>query len=159
MNYRDDGGKEALEIIEELQFMITDAKGAFGNRQHCQIDREAALALIDEFFSVLPGNLRAADAILHEANKIRFDAEDDANRIINDARMQAETLASEQEVVRIAQIQADQIIADAENYARDIREGANDYADDIFYKVEVELDGWIRNVRSNRELFVEVSES
>lgn len=159
MNYRDAGGKEALEILEDLQIMITDAKGAFGNRQYCQIDRDAALNLIGEIYDILPQDLDNANIIVRQSENIRYHAEEEADRIIADARMQAETLASEQEVVRIAQIQADEIIAEAEHYARDIREGANDFADEVFYHVERELDGWLGNVRANRERFVDVSEA
>lgn len=158
MEYRDGMDRETLSILEDLRSTVEEAKGAFGNRAQCQIDREELLSLIDELESVLPEDIHNALTIVNRREEIIRRAEDEASRIIEDARMQAETLASEQEVVRIARIQHDEILAAAEQYDRDIREGANDYADDVFYHVERELDGWIENVRANRERFVNISE-
>lgn len=158
MDYRDAGGRQALDWLEELRILITDAKSAFGNRQLCQVDRDVVLRLIDDIEDTLPADIENANMIVRQRDNIRFHAEDEANRIIADARMQAETLASEQEVVRIAQIQADEIVSEAERYAHEVREGVDDYADQVFYDVEDKLTGWLRNVRTNRERFADISE-
>jgi len=158
MEYQDGMDRDTFEILDDLRSTIEEAKGAFGNRQQCQIDREDLLGLLEELEAVLPEDIRNATTIVRRREEILARAEDDAARIIEDARMQAETLASEQEIVRIARIQHDEILAAAEQYDRDIREGANDYADDVFYHIERELDGWIENVRGNRERFVNISE-
>ena len=157
MDYLDDGGREAMEILDELKIMIQDAKGSFGNQNKCTIERNEALNLIDDVFAALPRNLRDANIIVRQNDDIRFEAEQEAERIIEDARKQAEILASEKEVVRVANIQAETIVEDANRYARETRDGVDDYADEVFYFVETSLDNWLVNVRANRERFVDTS--
>ena len=71
--------------------------------------------------------------------------------MIEDARNQALTIASEQEVVRISQQQAEAIMADARELERQTRAGAEDYADQVFSHVEQSLDTLINNVRRCRD--------
>ncbi len=61
------------------------------------------------------------------------------------------TIASEQEIVRISQQQADTILADARELERQTRMGAEDYADGVFAHVEQSLDTLINNVHRCRE--------
>ena len=61
------------------------------------------------------------------------------------------TIASEQEIVRIAQQQADTIMADARELERQTRAGAEDYADEVFGHVEQSLDTLITSVRRCRD--------
>ena len=102
MEYQDGMDRDTFEILDDLRSTIEEAKGAFGNRQQCQIDREDLLGLLEELEAVLPEDIRNATTIVRRREEILARAEDDAARIIEDARMQAETLASEQEIVRIA---------------------------------------------------------
>ena len=71
--------------------------------------------------------------------------------MIEDARSQAMTIASEQEIVRISQQQADTILADARELERQTRAGAEDYADEVFGHVEQSLDTLLGNVRRCRD--------
>ena len=58
--------------------------------------------------------------------------------MIEDARSQAITIASEQEIVRISQQQADAILAEARELERETRAGAEDYADEVFSKASIQ---------------------
>ena len=60
-------------------------------------------------------------------------------------------LASEQEVVRRAQRQAEDIVRDAEAREREIRLGAEDYADEILKTLETNLDKFLAAVQRGRE--------
>lgn len=71
--------------------------------------------------------------------------------MIEDARDQAMTIASEREIVRISQQQSDQILADARELERQTRAGAEDYADEVFGHVEQSLDTLLTNVRRCRD--------
>ena len=71
--------------------------------------------------------------------------------MIEDARSQALTIASEQEIVRISQQQADTIMAEVRELERETRAGAEDYADEVFGHVEQSLDTLLSNVRRCRD--------
>ena len=73
-------------------------------------------------------------------------AEIDANRILEDAERQADQIASEQEIVRIAEAKANDIVEEAMMREREMRVGAEDYADQIFANLETNLDNLLKNV-------------
>ena len=62
-----------------------------------------------------------------------------ADSIIADAQQQALTIAGEQEIVRLAQQQADDIRDRAQQYERETRYAAEDYAEQVFTHLEENL--------------------
>ena len=136
-----------MGLIDELSILLEDAKPVFGNRNLKQVDAVAAFEIIDEIRDLFPSEFAQSRQIVRERQSLLDDAEAEANRMIEDARSQAMTIASEQEIVRIAQQQADTIMADARELERETRAGAEDYADEVFSHVEQSLDTLISNVR------------
>ena len=92
-----------------------------------------------------------ARQLVRERQGLLEDTEAECNRILEDARNQALIIASEQEIVRIAQQQAENILADAREMERETRAGAEDYADNVFSHIENTLDSLNENVRRCRE--------
>jgi len=140
-----------LGLLEELSILLEDAKPVFGKNNVRQVDIAAAFEIMDEIRDTFPAEFSQARQIVRERQSLLDDAEAEANRMIEDARGQAMTIASEQEIVRISQQQADQIMADAREQERITRAGAEDYADEVFGHVEQSLDTLLTNVRRCRD--------
>ena len=102
-----------LGLLEELSILLEDSKPVFGKSNLRQVDIAAAFEIMDEIRDTFPSEFAQARQIVRERQSLLDDAEAEANRMIEDARSQAMTIASEQEIVRISQQQADQILADA----------------------------------------------
>ena len=117
-----------LGLIEELSILLEDSKPVFGKGNLRQVDIAAAFEIMDEIRDTFPGEFAQARQIVRERQSLIDDAEAESARLIEDARSQAMTIASEQEIVRIAQQQADTIMADARELERQTRAGAEDYA-------------------------------
>ena len=142
-----------LGLLDELSILLEDAKPmAFGRNSNIrQVDIAAALEIMDELRDTFPSEFAQARQIVRERQGLLDDAEAEANRMIEDARSQAMTIASEQEIVRISQQQAEQVLADARTAERDMRSGAEQYADEVFSHVESSLDTLLSNVRRCRD--------
>ncbi len=140
-----------LGLLEELSILLEDSKPVFGKNNLRQVDIAAAFEIMDEVRDTFPNELSHARQIVRERQSLLDDAELEANRMIEDARSQAMTIASEQEIVRISQQQADTIMADAREVERQTRSGAEDYADEVFNHVEQSLDTLLGNVRRCRD--------
>ncbi len=139
-----------LNLIEELSVLIEDSKPVFGKNTMRQVDAQAAFEILDEIRDTFPSEFAQARQVIRERQALLDEAEAQATRLIEDARSQAITIASEQEIVRISQQQADAILAEARELERQTRAGAEDYADEVFNHVEQGLDtalGSIRRVR------------
>ena len=147
----DDTG--VLGLLEELSILLEDAKPVgFGRNNNLrQVDISAAFEIMDEIRDTFPSEFAQARQIVRERQGLLDDADAEANRMVEDARSQAMTIASEQEIVRISQQQADQIRADARELERQTRAGAEDYADEVFNHVEQSLDTLLSNVRRCRD--------
>ena len=147
----DDTG--VLGLLEELSILLEDAKPVgFGRNNNLrQGDIQAAFEIMDEIRDTFPSEFAQARQIVRERQGLLDDADAEANRMVEDARSQAMTIASEQEIVRISQQQADQILADARELERQTRAGAEDYADEVFNHVEQSLDTLLSNVRRCRD--------
>jgi len=140
-----------LGLLEELSILLEEAKPAFNKKNLRQVDVDAAFEIIDEIRDIFPVEFSQARQIVRERQSLLDDAEAEANRLIEDARNQALTIASDQEIVRISQQQADAVIADARELERQTRAGAEDYADEVFGHVEQSLDTLLTNVRRCRD--------
>ncbi|MCL2888858.1 MAG: ATPase [Eggerthellaceae bacterium] len=140
-----------LGLLEELSILLEDAKPVFGKTNIRQVDIAGAFEIMDEIRDNFPNEFSQARQIVRERQSLLDDAEAEANRMIEDARSQAMTIASEQEIVRISQQQADTILADARELERQTRAGAEDYADEVFSHVEQSLDTLLSNVRRCRD--------
>ena len=80
-----------------------------------------------------------------------------AESIIADAQQQAMILAGDQEVVRLAQQQADAIRDQAEQYERDTRYNAEEYADTVLAHLEENLKSLTNSVSRVRQTLDENS--
>ena len=123
-----------LGLLEELSILLEDSKPVFGKNNLRQVDIAAAFDIMDEIRDLIPAEFTQARQIVRE-----------------DARSQAITIASEQEIVRISLQQADTILADARELERQTRAGAEDYADEVFGHIEQSLDTLLNNTRRCRD--------
>ena len=145
----DDTG--VLELLEELSILLEESKPVFGKSGMRQVDIEAAFSILDSIKDTFPTEFSQARQLVRERQSLLDDAQAQASRMIEDARSQAMTIASEQEIVRIAQQHSDQILSDARELERQTRAGAEDYADEVFGHVEQSLDSLLNNVRRCRD--------
>lgn len=107
--------------------------------------------IIDELRAALPEELKQARWIVKERKEMIEEAEKDANRIIEEGRQRAEALASEMEVVKLADKKAAEILEAAQAREREIRLGAEDYADEMLANLEVNLGKLLTAVQRGRD--------
>jgi cell division septum initiation protein DivIVA len=115
------------------------------------IDVEKVYEIIDEVRASFPDELKQARWIVKERQEMLEEAEKESNRILEDARDRAESMASEQEVVKRAQEQAASMIDSARQQEREIRLGAEDYADEMLANLEVNLGKLLTAVQRGRD--------
>lgn len=140
-----------LALLDELSDLIEDSKTVLGNSSKRQVDYNQAMDIISDIRDAFPVEFSQARQIVRERQGLLEDAEAECNRILEDARNQALTIAGEQEIVRIAQQQAENILADARELERSTRAGAEDYADNVFSHIETTLESLEENVHRCRE--------
>ncbi|WP_330298778.1 cell division initiation protein [Streptomyces sp. NBC_00503] len=117
----------------------------------CVINRAELLALLEEVRGALPGSLAQAQELIGGREQMVEEARREADRIIESAHAQRGSLISDTEVARRSQDEADRILADARREAEEVRAEADDYVDSKLANFEVVLTKTIGSVDRGRE--------
>ena len=123
-------GEEIESLVDELEQIVNEAKSPImDNGQKKIVDAQDVYEILDEIRRdeirrIFPQEFSDARRILKEEQEMLDRAQQQANSIIADAQQQAMILAGDQEVVRLAQQQADGIRDQAAQYERDTRYNA-----------------------------------
>lgn len=104
------------------------------------IDRDICLDIIRDIRLNLPDEIKQAEWIKNEKQRILMDAQKQAELTIKEAEQHMKSLIEENEITQKAYQQSKEIIENAQNAAKEIRLGARDYADAFLDEVE----GYIR---------------
>jgi vacuolar-type H+-ATPase subunit H len=97
--------------------------------------------MLDELRGSLPPELAEAEEIRRECRAIVAAAEEEAERIIEDANHRADALVPETELYRRSQRRANEVIDRAERYAEEVAGGSQVYQD----RVMGQLENWFQD--------------
>lgn len=153
-------GEEIESLLDELEQMVTEAKSPFtGGGQKKIVDAQDVYEILDEIRRVFPQEFADARRIVKEEQETLDRAQQQGDAIIADAQQQAMILAGDQEVVRLAQQQADGIRDQAAQYERDTRYNAEEYADTVLAHLEENIKSMLNSVSRVRQTLDENSGS
>ena len=140
MTTSSDAGDDLLQILDELDHLITGARSV-PMSSSAIVNRDDALALIDRARHAVPSAVRRAEEIVA-----------DADAVLADGREESERLVAGESVVRMAHERADEIVAAAEDRAADLRHGADEYSARSLEALEAELVKITEQVRAGRDV-------
>lgn len=131
------------ELVEQARMMPMSAS--------VLVNRDEALALVEDALASMPEELRRAKWLLKERDEFLAEARRDGALIIDAARAQAERMVERTEVVRDARRTAEQVVADAEADARRLRHEAEDFIDERLVAFEAILERTLEAVQRGRD--------
>ncbi len=141
---------DIMALIDRIEEIVDNGRGVplTGNKM---VDPDAVYEVIDEIRAQFPDELKQARWIVKERQEMLEEAEKEANRVLVEAQDRAQQIASEQEVVRLAEQQAADIMDKARQMEREVRLGAEDYADEMLANLEVNLGKLLTAVQRGRD--------
>lgn len=119
-----------------------------GNR--CLINASEALELIDKMRESLPEQVRRADQMASETERVLEQSKLEAERIISEAEDYVARLVSESELMRKAEEEAQLIIEQAKEKAREMQVGADSYAAGVLGNLQSALERTLHTVKQGR---------
>ncbi|MFJ8312528.1 MULTISPECIES: ATP synthase F0 subunit B [unclassified Streptomyces] len=134
---------EIVEVVGGARSMPMSAS--------CVVNRAELLAMLEEVRQALPGSLAQAQELIGGREQMVEQARQEAERIIESAHAQRGTLISDTAVARQSQDEADRILGEARRDAEEIRAEADDYVDSKLANFEVVLTKTIGSVDRGRE--------
>jgi cell division septum initiation protein DivIVA len=141
---------DIMALIDRIEEIVDSSKNVpFTSNK--MVDPDGVYEIVDEIRAQFPDELKQARWIVKERQEMLEEAEKEANRVLEEARERAHAIASEQEVVRLAEQQAADLIDSARQAEREIRLGAEDYADEMLANLEVNLGKLLTAVQRGRD--------
>lgn len=126
-------------LLDQLESTIEGSKRAFMQNDKIIISPEELYQLIDQIRSSVPDDIKDAQWVKKEEEQIKRKAQEDYERIIEEAHLRAQDLVCETEIYRLAEIRVKEMLEEANQAAHDITLGAFNYANDIMEKIEKQL--------------------
>lgn len=139
-----------LDRIEDIVAYVEAAK-AIPMSRNCKVDRAEMIGLLEELRGELPGELRRADAMLAERDKIIEAGEKEAERIIAEAEDEHARLVSAHEVVVSAEREGHRVVSEARNEAQRLRDEVDEYVDTTLANFEQFLQRALAGVERGRD--------
>ncbi|MGQ9492372.1 MAG: ATP synthase F0 subunit B [Anaerolineae bacterium] len=115
------------------------------------VDENAFFDLIDQMRVSIPQEMKRANDLLQDRERVLATAAQEAERIIEEAHEKAARLVDEHEIVSTARAEAESIKAEARRQADEICKGADEYAIGVLSQLETELSSLLRTTSNGLE--------
>jgi cell division septum initiation protein DivIVA len=138
---------DILHLIDRLEEILNDSR-PFPFTRNVIVDEDRVLDLIDQMRVAIPEEVKKAQQLLAQRDRILAQAQEEATRTLAIAREKSEQLVERDAIVQAAHVRAEEIIAQSHTAVQDTRKDADEYAMETLTRLEMELDRTLNQVRN-----------
>lgn len=138
---------DILQLIDRLEELFNESK-AIPLTRNVMVDEDRMLEIIDQMRIVIPDEVKKAQQVISQRDRVMAQAQEEADRTIALARERADQMAMKDSIVQEAQRRAEQILAQARADAEATRRDADDYVVETLMNLQNELEKTINQVRN-----------
>lgn len=129
---------DILQLIDRLEELFNDAK-AVPFTHNVVVDEDRMLELIDQMRIAIPEEVKKAQQVLAQRDRVMAQAQEEANRTLSIAREKADQLAQKDIITQEAQRRAEQIVNQARAEAEATRADADNYVIDTLMQLQDQI--------------------
>jgi len=144
-----------LFYLAEMEEMLESAKKSMLFSEKVAVDKNWMLERIQELRLNVPDDIRQAQRLLNDHERVLEDAKQKATVIVEDAELEAQKLVRNDEITRRAMAEGEDIIDKAKKDARDMRMSAIEYADEMLAKSESKIREIMGNLESQHKAVID----
>jgi cell division septum initiation protein DivIVA len=138
---------DILQMIDRLEELLNDSR-PLPFTHNVIVDEDRMLDLIDQMRVSIPEEVKKAQQLLAQRDRLIAHAQEEANRTVNLARDRSNELVERDQVVQAAYSQAEQIKAQALADGDAIRKEADEYVVETLRALEMEMERALNQVRN-----------
>lgn len=138
---------DILHLIDRLEELFNESR-AIPFTHNVVVDEEKMLDLIDQMRVAIPEEMKKAQQVMTQRDRILAQAQEEANRTLAIAREKGEELLERDSIVQSAQSFAEQKATDIIAEADQTRIEADKYVIDTLTNLELELERYLNQVRN-----------
>lgn len=129
---------DILQLIDRLEELFNDAK-ALPFTHNVVVDEDKMLELIDQMRIAIPEEVKKAQQVMAQRDRVMAQAQEEANRTLQISRDKADQLIQKDMIAQEAQRRADQIISQARAEADATRADADNYVIDTLMQLQEQI--------------------
>jgi len=138
---------DILHLVDRLEELFNNSRGLWFTHQVI-VDEDRMLDLIDQMRVAIPDEVKKAQQVLAQKDRVLAQAQEEGNRTITLAREKGDQLVERDVIVQAANSRADQIIAKARKEAEAVRREADQYVFDTLSRLYREIDRIMNQVHN-----------
>jgi len=138
---------DILHLVDRLEELFNESR-SIPFTQSVIVDEDRMLDIIDQMRVSIPEEIKKAQQILAQKDRILAQSQEEANRTIALAREKSDQALEQNNVVQAAQSRAEQILLQARADVEATKMEADEYVLETLTRLEMELDRSINQVRN-----------
>jgi len=138
---------DILHLIDRLEELFNESR-ALPFTHNVIVDEDRMLDIIDQMRIAIPEEVKKAQQLLNQSERIVAQAEEKANRLTSIAQEKADEMIAKDIVTQEASRRAELILTQARADAEATRADADDYVIDTLSRVEDELGRLLNQVHN-----------
>lgn len=148
---------DILHLVDRLEELFNESRPIWFTHSVI-IDEDKILDIIDQMRVSIPEEIKKAQQLLNQRDRILAQAQEEANRTLGIAREKSEHIVERDGIVQAAQTRSEQIIAQARDEAEKTKLDADDYVLETLTKLEMEVDKYLSQVRNGIKVLQSVKD-
>jgi len=145
---------DILHLIDRLEELFNNSR-PIPLTHNVIVDEDKFLDLIDQMRISVPEEVKKAQQVFSQKDRVMAQAQEEANRTLQLAREKADALVEKEVLVQDAQRRSGQIIDQARVEAENIKNGADQYAIDALMGLQTELERLTNQAQNGVQLLLQ----
>lgn len=138
---------DILHLVDRLEEVFNEGRPIPLTRK-LAVDEDRVLELIDQMRVSIPDEVKKAQQILNQRDKILAQSQEEADRTVKLAQEKAVQMVEREALVEQAKLRAQEVLRQAQMDADGIRADADDYVLDTLTRLETETARSLQQIRN-----------
>ena len=138
---------DILHLVDRLEELFNESRPIWLTHSVI-VDEDRMLDLIDQMRVAIPEEIKKAQQIITQRDRILAQAKEEANRTVALAREKAEKSLTDNELIESAKVRAEQIVEQAHREAAVTQREADKYILETLANLEIQMDRILTQVRN-----------
>lgn len=138
---------DILHLVDRLEELFNESRPVWFTHSVI-VDEDRLLDLIDQMRITIPEEIKKAQQLLSQKDRILAQAQEEANRTIALAREKSDKMVEKDPVTQAAQVRADQLINQAKSECVQIKKESDEYALQTLVNLQSELEKSLIQVKN-----------
>jgi cell division septum initiation protein DivIVA len=138
---------DILHLIDRLEELLNQSR-PFPFTHNVIVDEDRMLDIIDQMRMAIPDEVKKAQQVMAQRDRVLAQAQEEANRTLSIAREKSDQVVERDAIVQAAHARAEQIIAQAKVEKENTQQEADQYVIDTLRRIEMQLDSSLTQIRN-----------